>query len=134
METSLPPQQLPAFHLHGSRPSTNACWEADVGLAGRTAVCQEQTRTTKPRLYSFLGLNQHTPSERTDCASPRGSRSSLHRLALPRLVNLFAPYRRPRQDKTKASSSICFSQRSHTALQSPPVSSQTAGVREVLMK
>lgn len=124
---SVPPSREQTQHQRG-------CREADVGLAGRTAVCQEQTLPTKPQLYSFPGLNQHTPSARTDRASPRGSRSSLHVLALPRFVNLFAPYRRPRQDKTKAPSSICFSQGSRTALQSPPVSSQTAGVREVLMK
>lgn len=55
-------------------------------------------------------------------------------LALPRLVNLFAPYRRPRRDKTKASPSIYFSQGSHTTLQSSLVSSQPAGMHEVLMK
>lgn len=38
-------------------------------------------------------------------------------LALPRLVNIFSTYRRPRQDKTKASPSTCFSQGSHTSLQ-----------------
>lgn len=99
------------------------------GGPGRGAVmCQEQTLMWNPNFTASLSkrTSQHIPPERTQCASPwrlsvitsLATKCYQVLLALPRLVNIFSTYRGSIQDKTKASLSICFSQVSHTSLQS----------------
>lgn len=97
-----------------------------MGLAGGQWCARRKYWCETPTLQ-LPWSSQHVPPECTHCASP-WRLSVITSLAcyqvlpstagLPRLVNIFSTYRRPVQDKTKASTSICFSQVSHTSLQS----------------